>query len=233
MKRRDLSPAIQALALAGALLALAALGSPRASPVGTPTAGEPVKPRIVNDRIPYGEARRRQMAAYSQRHYGHREWRLRRKRVIVLHFTATSSYAPAWSTFASNAPNLGELPGVCAHYLIGKRGGIHELVPPRVRCRHAIGLNHLSIGIEMVQETGPGSHWADEQILHRRPQIRAALELVAWLKVRHGIEMRDVIGHAMANDSPHFTDLEGWRNDHTDWLRRDVRTFRQRLRRFL
>ena len=34
--------------------------------------------------------------------------------------------------------------------------------------------------------------------------------------------MRDVIGHAMANHSPYFKDLEGWRNDHTDWLRRDV-----------
>ena len=31
-----------------------------------------------------------------------------------------------------------------------------------------------------------------------------------------------MIGHAMANHSPYFKDLEGWRNDHTDWLRRDV-----------
>jgi hypothetical protein len=42
-----------------------------------------------------------------------------------------------------------------------------------------------------------------------------------------------VIGHAMANDSPYFVDHEGWRNDHTDWQRRDVRTFRHRLRRLL
>jgi hypothetical protein len=40
-----------------------------------------------------------------------------------------------------------------------------------------------------------------------------------------------VIGHAMANESPYFKDLQGWRNDHTDWLKRDVREFRQRLRR--
>ena len=233
MERVNASPTVRMLALAGGVVTLAAFAPLRTSAVGTPTAGEPAKPRIVDDRIPYGEARRDQMAAYSKRHYGHREWRLRRKRVIVLHFTATSSYGPAWSTFAANEPSLGELPGVCAHYLIGKRGGIHQLVPLRIRCRHTIGLNHLAIGIEMVQETGPGSHWADQQILHRRRQIRAALRLAAWLKTRYGIEMRDVIGHAMANDSPHFTDLEGWRNDHTDWLRRDVRTFRQRLRRFL
>ena len=45
--------------------------------------------------------------------------------------------------------------------------------------------------------------------------------------------MRDIIGHAMANDSPYFKDLEGWRNDHTDWLRSDVKKFRHRLRRML
>ena len=32
----------------------------------------------------------------------------------------------------------------------------------------------------------------------------------------------------MANDDPHFKDLEGWHNDHTDWLKRDVSEFRQR-----
>jgi hypothetical protein len=85
----------------------------------------------------------------------------------------------------------------------------------------------------MVQEGGPGSHWADRQILDRRPQIRAAVHLVAWLKQRYGIAMRNVIGHAMANHSPFFKDLEGWRNDHTDWLHRDVVTFRQRSRRFI
>jgi len=45
--------------------------------------------------------------------------------------------------------------------------------------------------------------------------------------------MRNVIGHAMANGSPLFKDLEGWRNDHTDWQARDVRTFRHRVSRLL
>ena len=71
------------------------------------------------------------------------------------------------------------------------------------------------------------------QILHRHRQIRAAVHLVAWLKQRFGIRMRNVIGHAMANDSPYFKDLEGWRNDHTDWLQRDVVAFRRRLRTLL
>lgn len=189
------------------------------------------KPRIADDPISYGDQRRAQMAGYSQRHYGEREWRLRGPDAIVLHYTAGGSYSSAWSTFDSNAPNLGELPGVCAHYVVKRSGKIAELVPPRIRCRHTIGLNHRSIGIEMVQEAGPGPAWADRQILQRRPQVRAALRLVDWLQGRFEIATGDVIGHSMANQSPYFKDRKGWRNDHTDWLKRDVKTFRKRLRR--
>ncbi len=191
------------------------------------------QPPIKRDPIPYGHKRKRQMAAYSKRHYGKREWRLRDPKVIVLHFTAGPSYQSAWQAFASNAPNMGELPGACSHFVVDKDGRIYRTVPRSIRCRHAIGLNYTAVGVEMVQEAGSGSHWADRQILHRRPQIHRALRLVGWLKQRLGIKMRNVIGHAMANDSPYFKDLEGWKNDHTDWLRGDVKKFRHRLQRML
>jgi hypothetical protein len=222
-----------------ALVALAGLATLAfASPAGGWSTGQAAapaakahKPNLREDPISYGAHRRTQMAAYSERHYGRREWRLDRHDVIVLHFTATDSYAAAWNTFESNAPNLGESPGVCSHYIVEQDGTIDELVPPRIRCRHTVGLNHRSIGIEMVQETGRGPHWADHQILERRPQARAAVRLVAWLQGRYGIATGHVIGHSMANDSPFFKDLEGWTNDHSDWLKRDVKTFRKRLRR--
>jgi N-acetyl-anhydromuramyl-L-alanine amidase AmpD len=188
------------------------------------------KPRIVEKHIPYGKERKRQMARYSRRHYGHARWRLGRRRVIVLHFTGGSRVASAWNTFASNAPARGELPGVCAHYIVGRGGKIVEAVSPRIRCRHAIGLNHRAIGVEMVQPSGRGSHWACRRILGRERQINSALRLVRWLTARHDIRMSDVIGHAMANGSPYFKDLQGWKNDHTDWRWRDVKTFRRRLR---
>lgn len=189
------------------------------------------RPRIVDDHIDYGRTRRRQMARYSGRHYGRRVWRLRHPRVIVLHFTGGPSYSSAWNTFQANAPNRGELPGVCAHYIVKKSGGIREIVPTDTRCRHAIGLNHRAIGIEMVQETGSGAHWADRQILQRRSQSGAAVKLVKWLKHKYSIKLHNVIGHAMANNSPFFKDLEGWSNTHTDWLWRDVKTFRRRVKR--
>jgi hypothetical protein len=219
-------PVFWALATIVALIAASAHGRP-----GPDLGTKAGKPSITADHVSYGGERKSQMAAYSRRHYGGREWRLTDPKVIVLHFTATDSYDSVWSTFDSNAPNLGERPGVCSHYVIEQDGTIDELVPPGIRCRHTIGLNHLAIGIEMVQSTGSGAHWADQQILERRKQIGAALRLVRWLQARYEIPTGEVIGHSMANDDPYFKDLRGWVNDHTDWLKRDVREFRQRLKR--
>lgn len=210
------------LALAFALVAAPAYGA---------HAPDRVPRRLVKkDPIPYGNKRKHQMARYSQRHYGRALWRLRHPKVIVLHFTGGSSYESAWNTFAANSPNRGELPGVCAHFVIGKQGTAHQLVSVSVRCRHAIGLNYTSLGVEMVQETGKGAHWADRQILHRRRQIRSALRLVAYLRDYFDIKPKNIIGHSMANNSPFFKDDEGWSNTHTDWLWRDVKEFRRRLR---
>lgn len=210
----------------------AAGGLTSAEPVPPEVAAKPPKgqvpePRSKWDPIPYAKDRKRQMANYSNRHYGKREWRLERPHVIVLHYTATSTYGPVFNTFAANAPSLGERPGVCSQYVIEKDGTIHQLTRLYVRCRHTIGLNHEAIGIEMVQEAMSGKHAADRAILDRKKQIRAATRLTAWLKQKYGIGMQDVIGHAMANGSPYFKDLEGWRNDHVDWLGADVRRFRK------
>ncbi|HJR44088.1 MAG TPA: peptidoglycan recognition family protein [Actinomycetota bacterium] len=216
------------LALLLALVLLApAPSSLRPAPA---TAGDFERPSMTADYIPYRRERKRQMARYSERHYGRREYLLTRTKVIVLHFTATSTYQPVWNHFASNSPSRGELPGVCTQFVIDKDGTIYKLVRTYIRCRHAIGLNHRSLGIEMVQETGEGSHWAAQQILNRRRQIRAALRLTRYLRQRFDIGMRDVIGHAMSNNSRYFRDLQGWRNDHTDWLWRDVKQFRRKLR---
>jgi N-acetyl-anhydromuramyl-L-alanine amidase AmpD len=186
------------------------------------------QPTIVQSPIPYGPGRRRQMAAYSKRHYGTASYKLHPK-VIVLHFTANNSYSATWNTFAANSANRGEKPGTCAHFVIEKSGKIHQLVPLGVRCRHAIGLNHVSIGIEMVQETGGDARAAARKILNRPKQVGAALRLVRWLQGRYDIRNGDVIGHAMANKHRLFKDLKGWKNDHADWQTPEVRAFRKRL----
>jgi hypothetical protein len=191
------------------------------------------RPAIIDSRIPFPRKRKRETGTYSKRHYGERRWHLKAPKVIVLHYTAGPTWQSARQIFASNASNMGELPGVCSHYVVAQDGGIHEIVPPTIRCRHTIGLNYTAIGVEMVQEQDGSSHHTDEDILHRKRQVSHAVHLVAWLQGRYGIKLKNVIGHAMANDSPYFKDLEGWRNDHTDWQRQDVKTFRRLLRKRL
>jgi N-acetylmuramoyl-L-alanine amidase len=190
----------------------------------------PPKPAITRDFIHYGPTRRAETAAYARRHYGVSTDRVH-PRVIVLHFTDSGpgSYPGVHALFDANQPNGGELPGVCAQFVVDQDGTIYQQVPLKLMCRHAIGLNDRALGIEMIQQQGISSHWADQQILHRRPQIRSVLRLVRWLQARYHIARRNVIGHAMANDSPFFHDLEGWRNDHTDWQREDVLALRRRL----
>ena len=184
--------------------------------------------RVIEDPVPFGAKRKRQTAAYSLRHYGRYTWHLH-PQVIVLHFTDGSSYAGAHQLFASDAPDLGELPGDVAHFVIAQNGKIYQQLSTQSRGRHAIGLNWCAIGIEFVQLQGRSSHWADLQILHRSRQIDAGLALVTYLCGRYHIKLRNVIGHAMANASPFFRDLEGWKNDHTDWQREDVLAFRRML----
>jgi hypothetical protein len=185
-------------------------------------------PPIVQDLVPYGAQRKAEMAAFSRRHYGQDTWVLH-PQVIVLHYTATSTYAAAHNTFASNAPALGELPGVAAHFVIDENGTIYQQVPLDVRCRHTVGLDWCAVGIEFVQPAASGPAQAIAQIFARPRQLDAGLRLVAWLQATYDISSENVIGHAMANDAAQFKDLLGQRNDHVDWDSAAVMRFRQAL----
>ena len=191
------------------------------------------KPKITFDPISYSKARKRQMANYSKRHYGRREWKLTDVRAIVLHYTAGSTYSSAWNLFDANTPSLGEKPGTCAQFIVDQDGTIYQLTRLSVRCRHTIGLNHLSIGIEMVQPDLGDPNKTAKAILSRKKQANAAVHLAAWLKDRYGVDMSNVIGHGMANDSPLFKDKQGWVNDHVDWLGPQVKVFTKRMKRLL
>jgi len=185
-----------------------------------------LKPQIVWKKIPFGAKRRSQMAAYSKRHYGKRGYELTDPKVVVEHFTGGDSFDSAWNYFAANVRHLGEMPGVCSHFIIDSDGTIYQLVNLGIRCRHAIGLNWTAVGIEMVGTS-------DGEILHRPPQLRAVLRLTLWLMARYGIELRNVIGHAEILTSPYHQELyPQWRcMTHSDWQHRDMKIFRRKLKR--
>jgi hypothetical protein len=184
------------------------------------------KPTIRWKRIPFGADRTRQMRAYSKRHYGVAEAALIDPKVIVEHFTATSSFSSAWNTFAANAPDVEfhERPGVCAHFIVDRDGTIYQLVSLKRRCRHTVGLNDSAIGIEHV-----GS--SDADVMGRPRQVAASLRLTRWLQGRYGILTRDVIGHAESLSSPyHHERVRAMRNrTHGDFQHATMQRYRRRL----
>jgi N-acetylmuramoyl-L-alanine amidase len=183
-------------------------------------------PRIVVKPIPLGPARLAETRAYAKRHYGVGTWRLRHPHVIVEHYTASDTFASAYATFASNASNLGEEPGVCAHFVIDRDGTIYRLVPPNIICRHTVGLNYTAIGIEHVGTS-------DAQILADKRQLDASLSLTLWLMSRYGIRLRNVIGHNESLTSPYHRERNpAWRcQTHGDWARADMQVYRAALAR--
>jgi N-acetylmuramoyl-L-alanine amidase len=186
----------------------------------------PPQPAIVWKPIPFGATRKAEMAAYARRHYGLDTWRLSRPRVIVQHYTASTTFSSAYATFAADVPDseLHELPGTCAHFVIDRDGTIYQLVSLSTMCRHTVGLNHTAIGIEHVGTS-------DAEILGNPRQLAASLQLTVWLMARHRIQLRNVIGHNESRTSPfHRERVAAWRcQTHGDWTRADMVVYRRRL----
>ena len=186
------------------------------------------KPRIITKLIPFGAARRAETTAYAQRHYGIRTWQLEHPHVIVEHYTASNSFTSAYSTFESDTPDseLGELPGVCAHFVIDRDGTIYQLVRLNTICRHTVGLNWTAFGIEHVGTS-------DRQILESPAQLAASLSLTLWLMSTYGIRLRNVIGHNESLTSPYHRErYRPWRcQTHGDWTHADMKIYRAALAR--
>jgi len=220
-------------AIGAVAAALSLLAGPGIPPAGAVATDDPpvivdvaaLRPPMVWEPIPYGETRKRQMAGYSLRHYGVRTWRLTDPQVIVQHYTTGTSWRSAWSTFASNSEHNGEYPGTCAHFLIDTDGTIYQLVRLAIRCRHAVGMNYTSIGIEHVGTS-------DRMVLDNDAQMRASLRLTVWLMAKYRINFGDVVGHRETLQSPHRRELNpDWMClVHADFPRWAMREYRTRVK---
>jgi N-acetylmuramoyl-L-alanine amidase len=168
------------------------------------------------------------MADYSQRHYGERTFLLSDPKVIVEHYTETTSAQATYDAFAPDAPDpeLHELPNVCSHFLVDRDGTIYQFVPLALRCRHTVGLNYTSIGIEHVGTS-------DEEILNNLAQLPASLRLTSWLRCRLGIQVEGVIGHSESLSSPYHSEAVARLRSqtHSDWTKADMDRYRARLSR--
>jgi beta-N-acetylhexosaminidase len=198
-----------------------------ASPASTQPAAAVPRPRIVKRFIPFPQKRKREMAAYAKRHYGIDSYVLKNPHVIVDHVTVTPSFQATYNTFAPDRPDveLHELPGVCSHFVVDKDGTIYQLVPLTIMCRHTVGLNYTSIGIEHVG-------YSDSQVLGDSRQLKASLALTRWLRCTYGISLGNVIGHNESLSSPyHRENVASLRNQtHGDMKHASMQLYRAKLR---
>jgi N-acetylmuramoyl-L-alanine amidase len=169
------------------------------------------------------------MIAYVRRHYGSfmaPTYKLMHPHVIVIHYTESPTFQSTFNTFAPDTPDpeLHELPNTCAHFVIDKSGGIHQLVSLATMCRHTVGLNWTAIGIEHVGDS-------DREVLGDPAQMAASLRLVRWLRCHYHITIRNVIGHNESLSSPyHREDVPSLRTQtHSDFNHADMQVYRQRL----
>src|SRR5688500_7205847 len=115
----------------------------------------------------------------------------RKPMLIVLHYTEQESVSQSLHTLRT--ANSGG--PVSAHYLIGEKGDLYQLVADERRAWHAGGgswgtisdVNSASIGIEIDN---------DGVEPFTEPQIATLLRLLDDLCTRHGIPRTNVIGHA-------------------------------------
>lgn len=189
-------------------------------------AADAARPSIRWSPIPFDAQRKRDTRAYANRHYGLNTFQLKKPKVIVEHWTGSSTWQSAWNTFAPNVADseLHEKPGVCAHFIVDEKGVIHQLVSIGTMCRHTVGLNYTAIGIEHVG-------FSDGQVLGDAAQMRASLRLTCWLKGREGIALKNVIGHNESLSSPyHRENIARLRTQtHGDFKRSSMQKYRARL----
>jgi N-acetylmuramoyl-L-alanine amidase len=208
-----------------ALVAGTGAGSGAASAPSANTSAA-AKPQIIKKLIPFPKKRKREMAAYSKRHYGQYKWRLVDPKVIVIHYAVAGSISAIYNTFRTDQPDveLHELPNVCSHYAVGASGAVYKFVPPTIRCRHTVGLNWTAIGVEHVG-------FSDQDILDRPAQLNGSLHFVQWLRCRFGISINNVIGHNESLSSPFHRELDpALKNQtHGDWTHADMEIYRADL----
>ena len=185
-RRRWLGVSVAGLALSRELLA--------ESPARTPW--------LIDRRLPNEPARLALTQAYLDAHLP--EPRLGTvdpgrmlPRVVVLHWTGSSSAEGAFQTFVparlsgrAELKDAGAL-NVAAHFIVDRNGQCWRLLDERRVARHAIGLNHCAIGIENVGD-GPLNGGSAAPLTQL--QVERNVALVRGLVKRHPT-IQWLIGH--------------------------------------
>ncbi|WP_339814486.1 peptidoglycan recognition family protein [uncultured Imperialibacter sp.] len=164
------------------------------------SAEKTVKSQILQvDTIPTLNATKLELTKqYCLENYGVASYKLDSPKIVLVHFTVIPTLEETVAYFQkdsieSSRTNISKFSqmNVGIHYIVDKDGSIYKLVPDTVIARHAIGFNHVSIGIENIAKDAADLTPA---------QLESNVKLIAVLKERNpGLEY--LVGHHEYNDT--------------------------------
>ena len=158
------------------------------------------------------------MAAYAEKHYGIHSWHLHPK-VIVEHYTAQQQLLGGVEHVRREHARPGAR-RASRHLRPLHRRPRRDDLPARAPERHVPPHRRAQLRRDRDR--------ARRDVRRRDPprpaQIRASLELTAWLVDRFHIKIRNVIGHNESLSSPYHRELyKPWAHQtHADWKHADM-----------
>ncbi|PHQ55184.1 MAG: hypothetical protein COA30_07375, partial [Sulfurimonas sp.] len=154
------------------------------------------KNAIIQKPIVFTDKRRELTKEYIKTHYGLqvKDIKIIPKNIVV-HWTAMMDFNKSYERLNpellfSDRKDISKASAlnVSAHYLIDRKGVIHQLMPDNVMARHVIGLNYSSIGIENVG----GKNNTKEDLT--AAQLTSNIALINYLKDKYP-SIKNILGH--------------------------------------
>jgi N-acetyl-anhydromuramyl-L-alanine amidase AmpD len=168
--------------------------------------------RIIDKPISYNDERKKLSIEYLKNRHGIVQNTPNIEPImIVLHYTGSGTVNSIHNYFNQTKieggrklnKNQSEL-NVSAHYVVDRDGTIYRLVPENMFCRHTIGLNYCSIGVENIG--GKNQPLTEKQII-------ANSNLIRYLCKRYNIQY--VIGHS---EYLSFKNTKFWKESNSNYI---------------
>ncbi|SFV50621.1 Beta-hexosaminidase [hydrothermal vent metagenome] len=166
------------------------------------------KSSIINKPIVFTDKREQLTKEYIKTHYGMNVKNINIiPKNIVVHWTAMMDFNKSFERLNpellfSDRKDIAKASAlnVSAHYLIDRKGVIHQLMPDNIMARHVIGLNYSSIGIENVG----GKNNTKEDLT--AAQLTSNIALINYLKDKYP-SIKNILGHY---EYRNYEDSELW-----------------------
>lgn len=179
-------------------------------------------PVMVDKFLPWTAERERLTRVYAEKHYGKNSTEIV-PQVVVVHWTAGSTWKSAWKWFANAGRGDGTV-NVSSQFIVDRDGTIYRLMPTTKMARHIIGYNWCAIGIENVggvdskEDLTPAQLAADTKLISYLTQVYPTIKYV-WGHYQQdearasGLYLEKIAGYRSYKTDPGPKFMLGLRNN--------------------